>query len=640
MTWLANLNQTYENHANLIGQFEKNRFDREYALIPISHTTQSAHIEVFLDGNGNYRYAAIVDKSDSNTIIPCTEASASRTSAPVPYPLFDKLVYVAGDFTTYCGEVRGTPHADYMAQLREWCESPSSHPKVKSVYEYLRKGTLMADLIRDQKLWVDENNRLRDKLPPELEAELKGQLTIFKVIASEQSSAFIRFAVQIPGEAESRLWRDRAVQESFIQFYNTSLQETELCYVTGERLPYADKHASRIRNSGDKSKLISANDSTGFTYRGRFKTSREAAAVSYDVSQKAHNALKWLIEKQGVQKDGRVFLVWGTEQLEVPDPHEDVFTLFPEPEEEEAGGDSTHKEYANQIRKGINGHRYESDYKSNVIIMVLDAATPGRMSIVYYNEMKRGAFLDNLQYWHETCFWEHRRKSDEGKIITFPGAPATRDIAFAAYGPRASDKVVKGLMERVLPCIVDRRSIPLDIVRSAISRASNPVGMEPWEWEKTLSIACALINKKYEKEGFKVALNTETDDRDYLFGRLLAIADVLERNALGKDEKRATNAMRYMSTFAQHPGRTWDIIQSNLVPYQVRMGTDAIRYNKLIDEVGDRLKIEDYNDKPLSGRYLLGLYSQRWDLYTSKKDKEAAAQAGLKQDDDVQEKNK
>lgn len=48
MTWLANLHKTYENHSHVIGQFEKKKNDREYALIPVSHTTQSAHIEVNL----------------------------------------------------------------------------------------------------------------------------------------------------------------------------------------------------------------------------------------------------------------------------------------------------------------------------------------------------------------------------------------------------------------------------------------------------------------------------------------------------------------------------------------------------------------------------------------------------------------
>ena len=623
MTWLANLLQTYENHAGEVGQFEKKRNGREYALIPVSHTTQTAHIEVHLSLEGEFLRAKVVDKEDASTIIPCTEESASRTSAPVPYPLFDKLMYVAGDYTRYCEQSKGTPHEDYMNQLRAWCESDDAHPKVRSVYTYLSKGTLMTDLIREKVLWVDEQGKLIRKWT----VDMGEKPELFKVLVGDQESAFVRFAVDVPGEPESRLWRDPSVQQAYIRYYNRMLADEDLCYVTGEYLPYADKHASRIRNSGDKAKLISANDTSGFTYRGRFQSSREAAVIGYEVSQKAHNALKWLIERQGTMPvDGKVFVVWGTDQLDLPDPFADSFDLYKDLDDPAAdtAGDGTHREFARQIRKALNGYRYDSHYRSRVVIMALDAATPGRMSIVYYRDMERDPFLDRLQDWHESCCWLHRyRKNDENRFISFMGAPATRDIAFAAYGPRASDKVVKGLLERMLPCIVDARPIPLDIVRSVVNRASNPAGMENWEWEKTLSIACALVKKRHQKEGYEVALDVRNDDRNYLFGRLLAIADVLERSALGKEENRATNAIRYMNAFARYPARTWGIIQSNLQPYQARLGTKATYYNRLIDEVGSMVKPEDFTNEPLSEVYLLGFYSQRHDLYTKKRNKDA-----------------
>lgn len=167
-------------------------------------------------------------------------------------------------------------------------------------------------------------------------------------------------------------------------------------------------------------------------------------------------------------------------------------------------------------------------------------------------------------------------------------------------------------MERILPCIIDGKRIPIDIVRSAYNRAKNPAGLEKWEWEKTLSIFCALINKE---EGIGVALDPDINDRDYLFGRLLAIADVLERRALGSDESRATNAVRYMNAFAQHPERTWKTIQASLQPYQVKLGTKSFYLTKLMDEVASKIRYEDFNNKPLSGKFLLGFYSQRHELY-------------------------
>lgn len=620
---MANLVRTYENHSGATGRFESKGNGREYALIPVFHTTQTAHIEVHISLDGEFRWAEVVDKREASTIIPCTEDSLSRTSRHVPHPLFDKLIYVAGDYRRYVGQPKGTPYEDYLAQLRAWCESPGAHPKVRSVYAYVRKGTLMTDLIGERVLSVDKHGKWLSKWP----AVMGEKPRLFKVLAGTQNQedAFVRFAVDVPGEPASRLWRDPLVHASFIQYYEQTLTAKDLCYVTGEVRPLADKHASGIRYAGDKAKLISANDTGGFTFRGRFRNSRETVIVSAEASQKAHNALKWLIEKQGaVAVDGRIFLVWGTEQLEWPDPFGDSLDLYRN--DEDVVGDGTHREFAGQIRKALDGYRYQSDYHSRVIIMVLDAATTGRLSIVYYRDFERDPFLERLKTWHESCSWLHHYRKKGNQPVSFWGAPATKDIAFAAYGPHVSDKVVKGLLERMLPCIVDDEPVPLDIVRSAVNRASSPMGVETWEWEKTLSIACALVKKTCKWEGDGVAVDEGNVNRDYLFGRLLAIADVLERWASHED--RASNAVRYMNAFARYPARTWGIIQANIQPYQVKMGDKAIYFNRLIDHVGSMLKSEDFTNQPLSSQYLLGFYSQRHELYTKKDKKGDAADIG------------
>lgn len=626
MSWLQQLYRTYENNSDIIGEFQLKQNDQEYALIPVAHTTQQAHIEVVLDMEGQFISARVVDKQEASTIIPCTEASASRTSSPVPHPLHDKLMYVAGDYVKYGGSVKKTnPHTDYLKQLKDWCDSPYAHPKVKSVYAYLSKGRLIEDLVAAGIIHVDEHNRFIEKCTKELEERLGYKPPIYKVVTSNQSDAFVRFAVTNIGDPESRLWRDKTVFESFIQYYENTLQDVDLCYVSGQRRPITERHASRIRHAADMAKLISSNDTSGFTFRGRFKQSKEVAAVSYEVSQKAHNALKWLVEKQGLIIDGKVFLVWGTDNRELPDPHADTASLSLIFDEDELSGtgDRAHQAYAEQVRRAIAGYRHDFDYKTDVNIMILDAATPGRMAIVYYREIEKELFLNRIEAWHQSCYWLHSYKRDQdGQVIHFYGAPATRDIAFAAYGSGASDKIVKGLMERMLPSILDERRIPIDIVRSAIGRASNPVGMEKWEWEKTLSITCALVRKMYEKEGFTVGLDVNNQDRSYLFGRMLAIADVMERSALDPDEKRATNAIRYMNAFARHPRRTWQVIQASLQPYQAKLGKKLTYHNALLDAVGSMLKPEDFTDEPLTGLYLLGFYSQRHELYKSREQKE------------------
>lgn len=384
-----------------------------------------------------------------------------------------------------------------------------------------------------------------------------------------------------------------------------------------------------------RQKLISANDTSGFTFRGRFSKSSDAASISYEVSQKAHNALKWLIQRQGKTVDQRVFLVWTNEvNSNIPDPMEDSFDIAPA-SATVSKQSNTSVTYAKEFAKALDGFRNNPSMRSEVNIMVLDSATTGRMSVLYYRNFQKELYMDKIEKWHTTCVWLHRyRKNDDGTLIEFIGAPATKDIAFAAYGPRANEKIVKELMERLIPCIVDGLRLPRDIVTSVYQRASNPAGMEKWEWEKTLSIACALINKKLMEQGeeFQLGLDINCTDRSYLFGRMLAVADVLERRALG-DEKRATNAIRYMNAFANHPERTWKVIHSSLQPYLVRLGRGAVIWTRILDEISSKFKLEDFNNQPLSGKYLLGFSSQRHELY-QKKDKNQATESLVQNDEE------
>ncbi|WP_088006003.1 type I-C CRISPR-associated protein Cas8c/Csd1 [Indiicoccus explosivorum] len=632
MSWLANLVEIYDNSASLIGQFAVNRWGQEYALLPISHTTQNAQIEVTISEDGNFVSARVVEKNDASTIIPCTETSANRTSKAVPHPLFDKLPYVAGDYMKYGGDKKKEGNfADYIQQLQEWCESEFAHPKVKSVCAYLKEARLVGDLIESGVITVDENNRFIEKWSKEQEEVHGEKPELYGVTPANQSDSFVRFKVNVFGDKESRLWRDHSVYESFTQFYKEKLGSDDLCYVAGKYLPATERHSSRIRHSADQAKLISANDSSGFTFRGRFSAGNEAANISYDVSQKAHNALKWLIQKQGVSFDGKTFLVWSNDQSPVPEPFEDTENLFAD-EEDEAIGDVTYSEYARQLHLALNGYRHDLNTKAEVNILVLDAATPGRMAVVYYRNLEKEFYLDRIRHWHETCNWLHRyKRNEEKRKIIFRGAPAFKDIAFAAFGGRADNRLVKEVVERLLPCVVDGRPVPRDIVKKGIQRTSNPVAFEwskgnSWEWEKTLSIVCALVRKQFETEGYDVALDQETTQRDYLFGRMLAVADVLERRALDQGEGRPTNAIRYMNAFSQRPVRTWTIIQSNLQPYQAKLGGKGTYLSKILDEIGSKINIEDYTDKPLSGLYLLGYYSQRHELYKKKESKEETEQ--------------
>lgn len=606
MSWIMKLYETYVSCSELVG---KTITEDVTPLLPVFHTTQNAQIQVTIDEKGNYLSGEVLDKGSGVTIIPCSEDSASRSGKyPVCHPLFDKLQYLAGDYSKHGGEKGDQFYKDYIEQLSDWCISLHGNVKVKAILNYLKKGTLINDLISSKVLVCDENGMLMEKW----NGDKNNAPAIFKACQGNQSDAFVRFRVYLSGEGCSDIWKDQKMYHDFIGYYSSRLKDRDLCYASGQWIPVCEKHPSRIRNSADKAKLISANDESGFTYRGRFTDKNQAVTIGSEVSQKAHNALKWLIEKQGWVYDGKAILAWGAENQKLPPILEDTVGLLEILTNEEEKHDLTDENFAKRLNSAIAGYRCDLKHSSDVMIMALDGATTGRLSITFYRELKGDQFLERIESWHKKCCWKHHYRTSDKNRIFFIGAPAPKDIALAAYGAKANEKLIRSTIERLLPCIVDGVALPEDIVASTVRRASNPVSMETREWQKTLSIACALYRKNYKKEELNMSLDETKTDRSYLYGRLLAVADQIENLTYEKWGERTTNAMRYMNVFSQKPFKTWAIIAKNLIPYQEKLGERGVRYNNLLDQIGSMIDYEDFkSDKPLDGLYLLGYYCQK-----------------------------
>lgn len=608
MGWINDLYETYENCSSCIGEGD----DLHTMLLPIAHSTQNAQIEICINNKGDYLRASKIDKNYQTTIIPVTEDSASRSSGIEPHPLLDKLVYVAGDYTQYVEKKKGDEyHEKYLELIGRWCSSIYQDPKVKAVYEYIKKGSMIQDLVSDGVLEIDEKGKLKKNV---------------KIGDIAQADAFVRFRVEIPGDTVPEIWLDKKVYQSYIEFYESIHDDKKVCYITGQVVPCCQKHPTKIRNTGDKAKLISANDNENFTFRGRFFAKDQVVQVSYDVSQKAHNALRWLIAKQGYRNEGESIVVWETNNKKLPDWNGDTDDLEDDLEEDEEVKPSTNEEYAYRLNKAIAGYGKDIDTKAKVRIIAVDSATTGRLSVTYYKSLDIEQFLERIRYWHNTCIWRHTYKKKEAgtdakgktqyKNIVFIGAPAPIDIVYAAYGSNISKNLKKATIDRLLNCIIDKARLPEDIVRSTAERASSPVSMDKWEWEKTLSIACALI-KKYRLEKFKeewqMGLDENQMDRSYLFGRMLAVAQKIEEWAIGSNgDSRQTNAERYMHQFKLHPYKTWGIINDNLNPYIARLGGKATGYVNLIAKISSMISYEDFtSQKALDDSYLLGYYCQR-----------------------------
>lgn len=628
MSWMQKLYDTYENCKGEVGVIPD---DKRAPLAPIAHVLQQSQIEIVLDQDGSIHNARLIPKGEARTIIPCTEDSGSRSgSDPKSHPLCDKLQYVAKDFIMFVKDASPKYikkleklNKSYIELLTNWCESEFSHSKAKAVLEYVKKGTVTKDLIDYEVLKCEANRKIKQK----------------------SANLFVRWIVNISNDLENKSWCDKSLFDSWIRFDESDKKDSGLCYVTGKKIRLAKNHPKYIRVPGDSAKLISSNDDTGFTYRGRFINAKQACNVGFEITQKAHNALRWLISRQGKvfqkgesKEPGLTIVAWATSGDDIPQPIDDSYALlkFDQIESDTEFKVYTAQKLAIQLIERIAGYSTNINDTTDIVVMGLDSATPGRLSITFYRELSGSEFLAKINKWHETCCWIHEyhtKKITNGKTgkekevnIRFVGAPAPGDIALAAYGHYENKRFVvdsklqKTAIERILPCIIDGQKIPRDLVDSVVRRASNRVGMEEKEWNKTLSIACALYKKYNEKEEYNMALDENRKTRDYLYGRLLAIADNIEQRALKESgEKRPTTANRLMQRFADHPYTTWRTIKLSLRPYEAKLGNYR---QKVLDEVMNKFdSVDDFkHDKPLSGEFLLGYHCQRAEFWQNKKE--------------------
>lgn len=646
MSWIQQLYHTYE-HAKMLD------LPTEQALSPIGHTLQNAHINIVLDGEGNFLRAQVLKKTQ--ILLPATEISESRANVEAPHALADKLQYVAQDYPNY-GGIKKAYFQSYHDQLEAWCKSEFGHSSAQAVLSYIKKGQVIQDLINQNILFIDEQNQFLTKWdrPDQATPDIYAVLPKEKGVV-EFGSALVCWTIEKIGNNCPNTWQDNSLQESWVNYLLSQEGVAGFCYVTGKQKSIAKLHPAKIRHSGDKAKLISANDKTGFTFRGRFLDNLEATSVSSEVSQKAHAALRWLASGKRAHRNGdQVTVAWALSPDAIPQPLESVMdweefdedSLDEKISEDELVQDQLDntidyhqdvgQKVALKIKKMFQGYKQQLDKSSiqQVSLISLDSATTGRMAITYYQQFLLADYLKALEQWQTDFAWYQRHtakievagKKDKS-ITTWPVfAPSPYMIAQTAYGGTFNEALRKQVNSRLLPCIAEgrARAFPEDLMRLCIYQACNPFAGEKWEWERNVGVACAVYKGFYtrhpdqqKRRSFNMGLDESLTSRDYLYGRLLAVAERIEEVALQvAGEKRATTAERYIQQFAEHPYSTWRNIELALTPYIARLRNNRAGFLHLreqeLTKITDSFEREDFiSDKRLSGEFLLGYHSQK-----------------------------
>lgn len=621
MGLFQNLLETYKKCLPAVGrvQYDENgNANEKKTLLPIFHITSKSEICVTVNENGSF-LGAFRDKKEVTIIIPSTESSSERTSGIAAHPLCDQLDYVGG-FNKVKTDV-------YLKELEKW---KNSNAILNAVYTYVSGGTIIDDLSKSSIFKDNEYLLVSDEVD-------KTQIDSEKI-----RKIGIRFSVKV-GTDIINTWESNDLREAWILHNSKTASVTNnlFDYMSGKDIfRVASNHPKNINSISGNAKLISCNDTSGYTFRGRFSEQDDAVIIDYIESQKMHQMLKWLIANYGYSVDSQVIVTWAVDDKpEVKQKAQDnSFDLFSEmtaiktdTEILEEASAEVYADYAKKLNNLLSGYGNAYSIKRHhrkICIAVFDAATAGRMSLLFYQELFENEYFESIVNWHnDTSYFLTAWKKDKGEKgknknipINYIGAPSYDDILFAVYGKAQGDKsyniLKKKVRKQLLECMFGNFPFPKNMVEMAANKASRPLSFTDLngkfhkaDWNKSVSITCALARKYYKQQKEEISLNLDKKrtDRDYLFGRLLSVADEMENYALYKSGiNRPTNAVKLMSAFQIKPYSTWGQLYSKLIPFKNQLN-GAWHYQSLIDEIMALFQDGDYeNNSPLSPLYLLG----------------------------------
>ncbi len=662
MSWMQKLYRTYE-------YVQEQGLDDENLALPF-HMSKAVHLKVILNDKAELVGAEPIKKQ---LPIQITEDSSKRSGSTIsPYALHDGLQYIAKTAEKYLtieylNEIAkkkapqkggkkwqeflaGTDEdkqkfankekekykkcfESYESQLSGWAKFGNLQ-EIKIVLQYIQKGSLIEDLL-DKEIFSFKDN----------------------ILLSRKDNPFdltIVWAVEMPNDLHSDLWNKPCIQNWWIEYQESLIQKgrhKSLCCITGD-LDYPTEAYPKINGNA---KLVSANDDTGFTFRGRFygdkdngaksELGSQAVILGKNASQKAFSALKWLINRQGIRNGKQVILAWSSNCISDEDKllsnfyqGDDIYTSLFAKDKIDHSADLGLKT-VEQLKKKFHGYKEKLAANEQISLLIVDepSKTGGRMSLTFYQEKLRDDYFRDLDEWQDDFAWYQKYKSSW--IFAAPSLERIAEVVLTKteFGDK-DRKSRRQLYARLLPVISGGKSvqIPYDLVQKSFQVACNPFANHRHEggekirsenWQRNIGVACALYKGWYTRKytlqrRYSMSLDTKNRSRDYLYGRLIAQAESMEWYALylqngKKTPTRVTNAERYFQQFAQRPYSTWRNLESEkLVPYRnylTSQGKDF--YKDAISEIVELFEVNDFTrDDKLSGEFLLGYHCQKMEI--------------------------
>lgn len=624
MNLLTELYNTY-NQALEQGLVDKHP-DNQTVILPLYHNNMKSNgtniIRIILNTDSSLARVEFVPK-DEMIIFPVNEDSVARSgSNPPSHPLVDKL-----DYITPSDDPKHEKFIDSFSGWYNFLENGESKEYLRIIKKFIMNKDVLEKIIA--KLFEGINYKLTD-YNFEYEDNSGKKVVVRKL---DLSKIFLTYSInEFNGPINISVTKNINLHDSYIDYVEANLVSNGMCGITGEYTYISSKHRGLLGNA----KLVSVSNNRE-TYMGRFNSKEDVFNMGYQTSEKIHLMLKYFLENKNSSKwlsEQQYLINWLSSDIQ-NDSQLDVMASVPlnlfgeEAEENEETNFIPVTLRNSEIGKSIHQGKITFSKRDDYNVAIIDKSSNGRLSVKYFRKMKASQLLTNLENWHLNNSWERYNlnlKKTENKT------PSVYEIIMASHAIEREGRFVldngnfsKNLYQQLVKCIIDGSSVPKNYLVNLDLNIRQRMRY-PNRWVNLMHVACSLLNN--EKEGtFTTMVDKKSTDRSYLYGRLLAIYDLMESRTYERDDRRVTNAIKFWSSYTNNPENIMQTLEEKTKSYERKlMISNPGLYFKLQREKQEILtkldenRVESDANKRLDYQFIFGYYSENKFIFTKQEE--------------------
>ena len=223
----------------------------------------------------------------------------------------------------------------------------------------------------------------------------------------------------------------------------------------------------------------------------------------------------------------------------------------------------------------------------------------------------RKKFLDML--WNLAKFQEELQASEEVKVVPLPW------IKKECLSPKSnSEKINPDLFTKLFEAAIYGTKYPYSLLETMVRR----VKTDKFINGTRVGVLKAYLTRNEKKEEWKVSLDRSNNNQAYLCGRLFAILENLQKQAVGGGKLNSTIKDKYFASAAAKPASIFPTLIKLSQHHMKKLNEGSqVFYAKLVGEIMNMLEKEFPKTLSLveQGKFMIGYYQQVQDFYAGKK---------------------